>query len=197
MKKIFILLIVIVLLAQFRGQSEGANIDSQIKTQQQSEANLKKKIQQYNALAKKKSQESKNLLSQLSRLKQSANDSQNQMQSLEQQNNKLQNSVNELNKKIEGLNKSIAGVMKSLRARLLDIYKFTPEENNLSVFLTSEGPHEAVNTAYMLRRFAKQDTDLIEKLYSQQQELIASLKQLEESKSQLAAQANALKKKRA
>ncbi|MBQ4470526.1 MAG: peptidoglycan DD-metalloendopeptidase family protein [Synergistaceae bacterium] len=119
------------------------------------------------------------------------------MQSLEQQNNKLQNSVNELNKKIEGLNKSIAGVMKSLRARLLDIYKFTPEENNLSVFLTSEGPHEAVNTAYMLRRFAKQDTDLIEKLYSQQQELIASLKQLEESKSQLAAQANALKKKRA
>ena len=187
----------IVLLAQFRAQSEGANIDSQIKTQQQSEANLKKKIQQYNALAKKKSQESKNLLSQLSRLKQSANDSQNQMQSLEQQNNKLQNSVNELNKKIEGLNKSIAGVMKSLRARLLDIYKFTPEENNLSVFLTSEGPHEAVNTAYMLRRFARQDTDLIEKLYSQQQELIASLKQLEESKSQLAVQANALKKKRA
>ncbi len=196
MKKIFIVLS-IALISLAHGQSEGANIDSQIKTQQQSEAKLKKKIQQYNALAKKKSQESKNLLSQLSRLKQSANDSQSQMQSLEQQNNKLQNSVNELNKKIEGLNKSIASVMKSLRARLLDIYKFTPEENNLSVFLTSEGPHEAVNTAYMLRRFAKQDTDLIEKLHSQQQELIASRKQLEESKSKLAVQTNALKKKRA
>ena len=193
MKKIFIVMLIILCMLN---EAQAANIDSQIKTQQQNQADMKKKIQQYNAIAKKKSQESKNLLSQLSRLKQSVNDSQSQITNLEQQNSKLQNSVNELNKKIAALNKSIENVMKSLRARLLDIYKYTPEENSLNMLLTSEGPHEAVNTAYMLRRFARQDTALIEKLYAQQQELITSRKQLEESKSQLQTQADALKKKR-
>ena len=65
--------------------AEAANIDSQIKAQQQSQADMKKKIKQYNEIAKKKSQESKNLLSQLSRLRQSANDSQTQITNLEQQ----------------------------------------------------------------------------------------------------------------
>ena len=194
MKKIYVALLVVVIALT---PVYAANIDSQIKTQQKSQADMKKKIQQYNDIAKKKSKESKNLLSQLSRLKQDANNSQTQVTQLEQAITRLQASVNELNTKIAALNASIAKIMNSLRARLVDIYKFTPEENSLSVLLTSEGPHEAVNTAYMLRRFARQDTDMIDNLHAQQQELIASRKQLENDKSELENKLEDLRKKRA
>ena len=48
----------------------------------------------------------------------------------------------------------------------------------------------------MLRRFARQDTALIEKLYAEQLELIAARKQLEEDQSQLATKAGELRKRR-
>jgi len=190
------LLIIIILLACTRNNIYAANIDTQIKAEQKSQSDMQKKIQQYNALAKKKSQESKNLLSQLSRLKQGANDSQVQIQGLEKENARLEKLIADINAKIAVLNKSISEVMKTLRARLVDMYKFTPEENNLSVIFASRGTHEAVNTAYMLRRFARGDMALIDKLYDQQQELITLRKQLEESKSRLDVQAGELRKKR-
>ena len=190
------LLIIIILLACTRNNIYAANIDTQIKAEQKSQSDMQKKIQQYNALAKKKSQESKNLLSQLSRLKQGANDSQVQMQGIEKENARLEKLIADINAKIAVLKKSISEVMKKLRARLVDMYKFIPEENNLSVIFASRGAHEAVNTAYMLRRFARGDMALIDKLYDQQQELIALRKQLEESKSRLDVQAGELRKKR-
>lgn len=190
------LIIIIILIACTRNNIYAANIDTQIKAEQKSQSDMQKKIQQYNALARKKSQESKNLLSQLSRLKQSANDSQVQMQGIEKENARLEKLIADINAKIAVLKKSISEVMKKLRARLVDMYKFIPEENNLSVIFASRGAHEAVNTAYMLRRFARGDMALIDKLYNQQQELIALRKQLEESKSRLDVQAGELRKKR-
>ena len=71
----------LLLLAVLAGTAWGANIDRQIKTQQKSQADMKKQIQQYNAIAKEKSKQSKTLLSQLSRLKQNASSSQAQISS--------------------------------------------------------------------------------------------------------------------
>ena len=64
MKK-FLALIMIFLMSSL---AYGANLDSQIKTQQKNQNDMKKKIQQYNEIAKQKSRQSKDLLSQLSRL---------------------------------------------------------------------------------------------------------------------------------
>ena len=173
-----------------------ANIDKQIKDQQKSQSDMKKKIQQYNAIAKEKSKQSKNLLSQLSRLKQNANESQNAMDDLEKENSRLQISVTELNKSIARVNESMRIIIANLKRRLVDMYKFTPEENNLSLILNSQGPHEAVNTAYMLRRFARQDQLMLEELARQERQLTDARNKLEENKTKIAKQTDELKKKR-
>ncbi len=173
-----------------------ANIDNQIKAQQKSQSDMKKKIQQYNAIAKEKSRQSRNLLSQLSRLKQNANESQAAMNTLEEENTRLQNSVSELNKKIASVKASITVITATLRNRLIDMYKFTPEDNSLSLILNSQGPHEAVNTAYMLRRFAMQDEAMIRELARKEHELIEARNKLEENKKKIAKQTDELKRKR-
>ncbi|MBQ7559757.1 MAG: peptidoglycan DD-metalloendopeptidase family protein [Synergistaceae bacterium] len=174
-----------------------ASIDSQIKSQKRTQSDMKKKIQQYNAIAREKSKQSKTLLGQLSRLRQDATASQAKMNDLEKENIKLQNSVGELNKKIARVRESINTIIKTLRARILDIYKYTPEENSLSLIMTSSNPHDALNTAYMLRCFARQDSAMIEELAEREAELNDAKKKLENSKSQILRQTEELKKKRA
>ena len=193
MKK-FLALIMIFLMSSL---AYGANLDSQIKSQQKSQSDMKKKIQQYNEIAKQKSRQSKDLLSQLSRLKQNANASQERMNDLERENSKLQNSVSVLDRNIAVVTESMNILLTTLRNRLVDIYKFTPEENSLSVILNSEGPHEAINTAYMLRRFARHDIAMLQELAEKEQELTLAKSQLEKNKSQIAKQTDELKKKRA
>ncbi len=158
---------------------------------------MKKKIQKYNAIAREKSKQSKTLLGQLSRLRQDASASQAKMNDLEKENIKLQNSVGELNKNIAHVRDSINAIIRTLRARILDIYKHTPEENSLSLIMTSNGPHDALNTAYMLQCFARQDSAMIEELAKREDELKAARKQLEKNKSQILRQTEELKKKRA
>ena len=174
-----------------------ASIDNQIKSQQRSQSDMKKKIQQYNAIAKEKSKQSKTLLGQLSRLKQDATASQAKMNDLEKENVKLQNSVGELNKNIAKVRTSIDLIIKTLRARILDIYKHTPEENSISLIFNSNDPHDAVNTAYMLQCFARQDQEMINDLEKKEQELKNARAKLESNKNQIQKQTEELKKKRA
>lgn len=173
-----------------------ANIDSQIRTEQKNQSDMKKKIQQYNAIAREKSKQSKNLLSQLSRLRQNATESQAEMENLEQENTRLQNSVSELNKSIARVNESMKKIIASLRNRLVDMYKFTPQNNGLRLILNSQGPHDAVNTAYMLRRFAIQDLAMLEELSRKEHELTEAKNLLEENKTKIARQTDELKRKR-
>ena len=193
MKKIFAAFLSILILAS---AASSANIDSQIKSEKRNQADMQKKIKKYNEIAKKKSQESKTLLSQLSRLRQNANDSQVQMQNLEKENSRLQSSVSELNKRIKSLNESMAAISQTLRARITDMYKFMPEENTLSLYLNSDSPHDAINTAYIMRRFAAHDLAMFEDLRAKEQELIKARQQLEQNKSRIQTQTNELKKKR-
>ena len=173
-----------------------ANLDRQIKTQQKSQADMKKKIEEYNKIARQKSKESKSLLSQLSRLKKSANDSESRMNDLERENTRLQASVSELNRNITRVSESMSHILAMLRGRLEDMYKFTPDENSISLILSSEGPHEAVNTAYMLNMFARQDMAMFQELGERERELVDARARLEASKSKIARQTDELKKKR-
>ena len=187
MKKFFAAFLSVLILANI---ASSANIDSQIKSEKKNQADMKKKIRQYNEIAKKKSQESKTLLSRLSRLRQSANDSQEKMQDLERENSRLQSSVSELNKRIKSLNESMSVISRTLRARIIDMYKFMPEENTLSLYINTDSPHDAINTAYILRRFAAHDLAMFEDLRAKEQELISARKQLEQNKSRIQTQTN-------
>ena len=194
MKKFISALVILLVLVT---NVDGANIDSQIKTQKKNQADIKKKIDQYNAVAKEKSKQSKTLLSQLSRLKRDANNSQNQINNLEQENNKLANSVSRLNKDIAGVNASMEVILSTLKNRLLDIYKFTPDENTISIILSAKEPHDAINTAYLLQRFAKQDAAIFEELNKQESHLISARTELEANKNKIDAQTTELKKQQA
>ena len=195
MKKFFAVLLIFITSLNF--SANAASIDSQIKSQQRSQNDMKKKIQQYNTIAREKSKQSKTLLGQLSRLKQDASASQAKMDTLEKENLKLQNSVGALNKKITAVRESMAIIISTLRARILDIYKYTPEEDSLSLMMTSTDPHDAVNTAYMLRCFARQDQEMIEELVRREAELKDARIKLENDKNQIQKQTEELKKKRA
>ena len=195
MKKIFAIILIFMTSLNFT-YAYAANLDKQIKSQQQSQSEMKKKIKKYNDIAKAKSKQSKTLLGQLSRLKQDASASQAKMENLEKENKKLQNSVNALNKKILNVRESIAIILGTLRARLLDIYKHTPEENSLSLIMTASDPHEAVNTAYMLRCFVRQDQEMIDELSQRFSELRDARAKIEKNKSQIQKQTEELRKKR-
>ena len=173
-----------------------ANIDKQIKTQQRNQSDMKKKIEQYNKIAKQKSKESKSLLSQLSRLKKNANESESRMNELEQKNAKLQSSVTELNKNIVRVSESMSHILAMLKGRLTDIYKHSPDENSINAIFSAGGPHEAVNTAYMLNIFARNDIAMFKALNERERELDESKKKLESDKSQLQKQTDELRKKR-
>ena len=194
MRKIFATLMILVTCLT---SAYAASIDNQIKKQQKSQNDMKKKIQQYNNIAKEKSKQSKTLLGQLSRLKQDANASQAKMNDLEKENTRLQNSVASLNENIARINASMAIILGMLRARLLDIYKYTPQENSLHLLLNAEDPHDALNTAYMLRRFAKHDQEMLDELTRQEHELVKSREKIKIDKSRLEKQTDELKKKRA
>ena len=155
-----------------------------------------KKIQEYNAIAKKKSQQSKNLLSQLSRLKKDASESQAQMADLERENKKLEDSVGEINKDIDRVNASMNEILALLRGRLVDLYKKTSEEVTLSLILNSNSTHDAVNTAYMIRRFAQEDQAMIEELVRKEHELAMARTKLKKNQDQIAVKTTQLKKKR-
>ena len=103
MRKIFVSMMMLLLAMM---TINAANIDKQIKTQQQNQSDMKKKIEQYNKIAKQKSKESKSLLSQLSRLKKNANESESRMNDLERENSKLQAPVTELDRNIKRVSES-------------------------------------------------------------------------------------------
>ena len=190
MRKIFVLLVLTIMAVN------AANIDKQIKTQKQNQSDMKKKIEQYNKIAKQKSKESKSLLSQLSRLKKNANESESRMNELEQKNAKLQSSVTELNRNIARVSESMNHILAMLRGRLTDIYKHSPDENSITAFFSAGGPHEAVNTAYMLNIFARNDIAMFKQLNERERELNESKKKLEADKSQILKQTDELKRKR-
>ena len=193
MRKIFASVMILLLASSI---ANAANIDKQLKTQQRNQSDMKKKIEQYNKIAKQKSKESKSLLSQLSRLKKNANESESRMNDLERENKKLQSSVTELDKNIARVSESMNHILAMLRGRLTDIYKHSPDENSINAIFSAGGPHEAVNTAYMLNIFARQDIAMFKELNERERELEESKKKLEADKLQIRKQTDELKKKR-
>lgn len=195
MKKFLAALVILMVLVSPAAYS--ASKKTQANSQKpKTQAEMKKQIQKYNAIAKEKSKESKTLLSQLSRLKQNANSSEERIAALEKDNSRLAASIKQLNRDIDRTQASMKIIMDNLHGRLLDMYKFTPDENSVSIILNAQGPHEAVNTAYLLRKFARQDAAIIEELNRKEHELIAARQQLESDKAKIARQTNELKKKR-
>ena len=194
MKKIFLTLLILVFSVT---AACSATIDKQIKTHQKNKKDIDKKIQQYNSIIKEKNKQSKSLLNKLNSLKKNANDSQEKITVLERENSKLDASINNLNKNIASINKDIKIILRMLRGRLTEMYKYSPPDNSLHLLLASENPHEALNTAYLLNRFAVQDQVMIDELIEKQNQLKKIRLELENDERKIQQQSQELKRKRA
>ena len=186
----------IILLILMMFALNASNIDTQIRTQKQSQADMKKRIEQYNKIARQKSQESKSLLSQLSRLKKNANESETQMNDLEREAVKLQATVRELDQSITRTRQSMNHILSLLRGRLTELYKHGPGEDGINAILSSGGPHEAVNTAYMLNMFARSDLAMFAELEAKERELRDARVKLEAGRKRMTEQTEELRRKR-
>ena len=188
---------VIMIVIMFFGLAFGANIDSQIKKQQRNKKDIDKKIQQYNTIIKQKSKQSQTLLGKLGKLKRGASDSQEKIDVLERENSKLHTSMASLNQNLANIERDIKLMLQMLSARLTDMYKYSPPENSLSLLLFSEDAHDALNTAYLLNRFAAQDQAVLAELLNKQSQLQALKSELERDRRQIQKQTDELRKKRA
>ena len=187
---------VIFLLALILLTVNASNIDKQIRTQKQNQADMKKRIEQYNKIARQKSKESKSLLSQLSRLRQNASESESRMNDLQRENSKLQASVAELNRNIARVSESMNHILTMLRGRLTELYKHSPDGSGINAIFSAGGPHEAVNTAYMLNIFARNDLAMFAALNAREKELAQAKAKLESDKKKITSQTDELRKKR-
>ncbi len=193
--RVFVVVIMIVILSS--GVAFGANIDSQIKTQQRNKKDIDKKIQQYNTIIKQKSKQSQTLLGKLGKLKRGASDSQEKIDVLERENSKLYTSMATLNQNLANIERDIKLMLQMLSGRLTDMYKYSPPENSLSLLLFSEDAHDALNTAYLLNRFAAQDQAVLTELLNKQSQLQAIKSELERDRKQIQKQTDELKRQRA
>lgn len=191
MRKIIALMIILILPCVSLGASR-----TKPKSQPKSQTEAKRKIAEYNAIAKEKSKQSKTLLSQLSRLKQDANNSQEEITRLEVENARLSSSVKALTENIERVQASMSIILSTLRGRLADMYKYSPDEHSISMILSANDFHDAVNTAYMLRIFAAQDAVMLSDLMKKEHELIEARTQLEADKAKIAQQTDELRRQR-
>ena len=196
-KTLKFVLILLLLLCAFAGNSaESApaepDLDGEIAVQQKARDDLDKKIQQYNETVKKKEQQAKGLLGRLTDLQQNSKMAQQEIKLLELQSNKLQKSMTELNREMAEINRNVDSLVRELRTRMVDMYKYGSRED-LNLLLSAENTHEAISTAYLLERLARQDQLMIEELLNKISKLEQAKQSLDKNRHQLASRTSELK----
>lgn len=176
-------------------QVPGENLDAQIAIQERARKTLDRQIEQYNETAKKKAQETKNLLGKITKLRQDAQMAEARIELLELQSKRLQDSILELNKNAAQINQSMKGLIEELHNRIVSIYKYGSREE-LNLLFSTEDTHEAITMAYMLDRLSKQDQVILEELGGKIRELEQAKASLEKNRLQLSRQTGELKEQR-
>ncbi|MDR1378610.1 MAG: peptidoglycan DD-metalloendopeptidase family protein [Synergistaceae bacterium] len=167
------------------------DLENEIRIQEKARDDLNKKIQRYNEMAKKKSQEAQTLLGRLTSLQQNSKVAQQQIKLLELQSNKLQKSMAELNKEIAVTSLKVDELVRELRFRLVSMYKYGSREG-LNLLLSAENTHEAVASAYLLERLSRYDQVVIDALLAKMEELEQGKRAMEKNNAQLSARTQEL-----
>jgi murein DD-endopeptidase MepM/ murein hydrolase activator NlpD len=168
-----------------------ADLDSEIKVQEKARDDLNRKIQQYNEMAQKKSQQAQSLLGRITSLQQNSKVAQQQIKLLELHSNKLQKSMAELNREIAATSRKVNELVNELRFRIVSMYKYGSREG-LNLLLSAENTHEAVTSAYLLERLSRHDQVVINALLAKVEELEQGKRTIEKNKQQLSARTREL-----
>jgi len=170
-----------------------ADIDKQIKQQEQQYDKIQKQINDNRKKLTEAQKREKNVTQQIENLSQKLSLTQQKINVTSLNVTKVHNNINELNKKIALTEKNISEVKALLKKRFIAIYKYGGTAQ-FNLYLSSQGAQDAMMTSYMLGKIAEQDQVLINKLAAEKAELEKSQKNLQTQKARLENQAASLNK---
>lgn len=170
----------------------GAENLDQMKRQRES---LNQKIREYNELARKKEQQAQSILGQLTQLRQDAQASRTQMETLEREGRQLKSDLGSLTQTQAEAEAALKELLDRLRGHVDGMYRLTSQQE-LQILLSAPDAHEALNTAYMLGRFLRRDQALVEELVARSETLSQSRAELEQKRAQMQIQTEELKRRR-
>jgi murein DD-endopeptidase MepM/ murein hydrolase activator NlpD len=175
------------------GPSETAD---EIAAQEALLGELDKKKQEYDEIAKQKSQEAESLRLRIESLRQAALRTQAQIEFLQSQAEKLRKSAAALDQEIASLSFQVDELVKTLRTRLVSMYKYDSQEG-LFVLFGARNAHEALESAYLVARLARQNRKVADDLLLKTETLDRARLKLKQNRAQLTALSETLSAKRA
>ena len=173
------------------GRVPANRLDREIAAQEQARLNLERRIQLHNEAVSGRSQQERMLREHLSVLQQNSEITQQQIELLEEQMDRLQNAINALDAEIAETSYQKEFMVSELGARLVNIFKYGSREE-LNLLLSSESLNEAMASAYLLRRLAHHERLVIEDLLAKASALEQGRRNIESSRTLLAARAREL-----
>jgi murein DD-endopeptidase MepM/ murein hydrolase activator NlpD len=192
----------LVLLLALTGGRPSEVFSSPLETEQEIAAQtaihdeLERKKQEYDDIAKQKSQEAEDLRLRLKALQQITTQTQEQIDFSQSQVKTLQKSAAILDQEIAPLSFQVDELVKTLRARLISMYKYDAREG-LHVFFGARNAHEALESAYLISRLALQDQHIIDELLAKKEMLDQTEFNLRTTRAQLTALSETLSAKQA
>jgi murein DD-endopeptidase MepM/ murein hydrolase activator NlpD len=157
---------------------------------------LDKKKREYDEITRQKSQEAENLRLRIEALRRIALRTRAQIEFLQSQMEKLRKSAAALDREIASLSFQVDELVKTLRARLAGMYKYDAQEG-LFVFFGSRNAHEALESAYLIGRLARQNRNVIDELLLKTETLNRAKLSLKKNRARFAALSETLSGKRA
>lgn len=171
----------------------GAQLEKEIKQQEQQYDKIQKQISDNQKKLSDTQKREKNVSQQIETLSQKLTVTQQKVNVTTLNVKKVQNNITVLNKQIAETSKSIEKVKALLKERFVSIYKYGGTAQ-FNLYLSSSGAQDALDTSYMLGKIAEQDQILINKLVTEKAELEKAQLDLQEQKKRLEGQVTSLNK---
>ncbi|MCE5201905.1 MAG: peptidoglycan DD-metalloendopeptidase family protein [Synergistaceae bacterium] len=195
--KLFIISTVAAVLPYATGASvfaatSAADLDSQIKKQEQEYQKIQKRISLTNKKIKETSKKERDVSSQIEELSQKITVTQQKVNVVTLHIKKVQRNIVKLSNEIADTNKGIREAQELLGKRLVSIYKYGGV-TEFTLLLSSQGAEDALSNTYLLGRIAEQDQALINDLTAQKKKLSETQQELKEQQARLQSRGKELK----
>ena len=171
------------------------SIDARIAAEERRRRELDRRIEDYRKKIRDMGSQVNSLMGRIDILQQDESSAAQELSVLELQETRIQENIAILNAEMTREQIKIDDLSDRMQQRLLDMYKYgTSEEMNL--FFSSENVFEAVEAVHLMNRLAQHDEVIMTQLQSRCQNLELSRRTMDEHRSQLRKQSQALKAQR-
>lgn len=161
-----------------------ADLESQIKNQEQQLKKITNQIAEGNKKLKEAAQKEKKAINEINLLANKLAEADQRLNVTVLKRNQVQGLLAETQKKIDDTTAKITNAKKHLSDRMVAVYKYGGAAE-FNVFMSATGAQDALSTSYLLARMAEQDRLLISDLSTQKESLDKALADLVKQKTEL------------